>query len=70
MREHIPKKHLNFDEPPKTDKVFDNTADRIYGERNPQPMISESYGIGKSSNPADNLAKFGKKTLMMEQEVS
>jgi len=30
-------------------------------------MISETYGIGKSVNPADNLAKFGKKTLMMEQ---
>ena len=30
-KEHIPKKHLNFEEPIKTDKVFDNTHDRIYG---------------------------------------
>jgi hypothetical protein len=29
-------------------------------------MISESFGIGKSVNPADNLAKFGKKTINME----
>ena len=44
--------------------------ERIYGELNPQPMISESYAIGKGTNPADNLAKFGKKTLAMEQAVS
>jgi len=30
-------------------------------------MISESYGIGKSVNPVDALAKFGRKTLQMEQ---
>ncbi len=33
-------------------------------------MISESYGIGKSVNPVDALAKFGRKTLQMEQQVS
>ena len=49
---------------------MDSTIDRIYGELNPQPMISESYAIGKGTNPADNLAKFGKKTLAMEQAVS
>jgi len=38
--------------------------------KNPQPMISESYYIGKSTNPADNLAKFGRKTLKAEEEVS
>ena len=31
VREHIPKRHLNFEEPIKTDKKFDNTTDRIYG---------------------------------------
>ena len=49
---------------------MDSTIDRIYGQLNPQPMISESYAIGKGTNPADNLAKFGKKTLAMEQAVS
>jgi len=31
-REHIPKKHLDFENPIKTDKIFDNTANRVYGE--------------------------------------
>jgi len=33
IREHIPKKCGNFEEPIKTEKVFDNTGDRIYGKR-------------------------------------
>lgn len=33
-------------------------------------MISESYGIGKSVNPVDALAKFGRKTLQMEQQIA
>ena len=32
-------------------------------------MISETYNIGKSINPADNLTKVGKKTLNQEAEV-
>lgn len=55
IREHIPKKHLDFENPIKTDKVFDNTHERIYGERMVVPMITESYYIGKSVNPADYL---------------
>ena len=35
MREHIPKRHLDFDNAPKPTKAFDNTSDRIYGEKNP-----------------------------------
>jgi hypothetical protein len=34
MREHIPKKHLDFENPINTDKRFDNTVNRIYGENN------------------------------------
>lgn len=33
MREHIPKRHLDFENPIVTDKVFDNTKARIYGEK-------------------------------------
>jgi len=33
VREHIPKRHLNFEEPIITTKKFDNTHNRIYGER-------------------------------------
>jgi len=41
-KEHIPKKHLNFEEPIISGKVFDNTQDRIYGEKLTQPMITET----------------------------
>jgi len=33
-------------------------------------MFSETYSIGKSSNPADALPKAGKKTLMTEQAIA
>ena len=70
VKEHIPKRHGDLENPIFTDKVFDNTSNRIYGELKPQPMISETYHIGKSSNPADNLPKVGRKERMFEQEVS
>ena len=53
VKEHIPKRHLNFEEPIITDKVFDNTNQRIYGEKLDTCMFSETYTIGKSTNPAD-----------------
>jgi hypothetical protein len=35
IREHIPKKHLDFENPINTQgKRFDNTVSRIYGENN------------------------------------
>lgn len=70
VKEHIPKKHCNFDEPILSDKPFDNTNQRIYGQKLQAPMFSETYSIGKSSNPADSLPRAGKKTLMTEQAVS
>jgi hypothetical protein len=33
-------------------------------------MFSETYQIGKSSNPADALPRVGKKNLQTEAEVS
>lgn len=62
VKEHIPKRHLNFEEPIVDDKAKDSTADRIYGERFQQPfMTTETSSIGAGKNPADNLAKVGKK---------
>ena len=69
VREHIPKRHLDFENPIKAEKVFDNTQDRIYGEKLNYPMITESYYIGKSVNPADNIPKIGKKTLGLEADI-
>ena len=69
VREHIPKKHLQFEEPIKNDKKFDNTHDRIHGVRMDQPMYSENYHYGRSVNPADALAKVGLKNKRLEQEM-
>lgn len=66
VKEHIPKKHCDFDTPIVSDKPYDNTNQRIYGEKLDAPMFSETYHIGKSTNPADALPKAGKKTLMTE----
>ena len=60
VKQHIPKRHLNFEEPIEC-KSFDDTANRIYGERQPVPMSTETSTIGTGSNPADNLARVGKK---------
>lgn len=69
MREHIPKKHLQFEEPIKTDKVFDNTHDRIYAEKKDELMYSENYHYGRGVNPADALPRTGLKQKRMEQEM-
>lgn len=69
MREHIPKKHLNFDEPIKTDKVFDNTTLRVYGEQRPEIMSTWNSEYGRSKNAADSIARVGKKTQKLEREI-
>jgi hypothetical protein len=70
VKEHIPKKHLDFENPIKTDKKFDNTHDRIHGVRKDEIMDTENYQYGTSSNPADALPKYGKRTHNMEKEVT
>jgi len=70
VKSHIPKKHLDFDNPPKTGGPTDNTTERIYGELKPQPMVAQSGVVGSGYNPADDLPKVGRKTQNMEREVS
>lgn len=50
MKEHIPKKHLNFEEPIKATKNFDDTHARVYGQKKEELMITENklYGTGKN----------------------
>ena len=50
MREHIPKRNLDFENPIRTNKQFDNTEHRIWGEiqitaTNP---TSSAWGTGKN----------------------
>ncbi len=69
IREHIPKRHLNFEEPIKVTKQFDNTHDRIYGQKRDELMYTENFYYGKGKNPADALPKIGQKTSKLEQEM-
>ena len=61
VKSHIPKRHLDFENPIAVPKLVDSTQDRIYGEVKPQPMVTETSTIGTGFNPADNLARVGKK---------
>ena len=69
VKEHIPKKHLDFENPIRNEKVFDNTHDRIYGEKKDELMYSENFHYGKGKNPADALPKVGRKNKILEQEM-
>ena len=69
VKEHIPKKHLNFEEPIKNDKKTDNTHDRIYGQRKDELMYTENFYYGKGQNPADALPTRGQKTSKLEKEM-
>ncbi len=69
MKEHIPKKHLQFEEPITNNKKFDNTHDRIYGERRDELMFTENYYYGKSKNAADEQPKVGRRTADLESQV-
>jgi hypothetical protein len=42
---------------------MDDTSDRIYGEKKPEAMVTQSTMIGSGYNPADDLPKVGKKTM-------
>ena len=69
VKEHIPKRHLNFEEPIKTTKKFDNTHDRIHGYRTDELMYSENYHYGKGYNKADAIPRVGLKNKRLEEEM-
>jgi hypothetical protein len=70
IRDHIPKKHLDFENPiDTTGKRFDNTVHRIYGEADQQKFNTNNteYGTGKHSTAG--IARFGRKDQMREAEI-
>jgi len=69
MKEHIPKRHLDFENPIKTNKQFDNTVNRIYGQivNSATNPTSGAWGTGK--NPANGIPRVGRKTQMLEREI-
>ena len=69
-REHIPKKHLDFENPINTEKVFDNTSNRVYGESRPETMTTNNLEYGTGKNSADGIAMIGRKTKNIEREIA
>jgi hypothetical protein len=70
MREHIPKRHHDFENPIITDKVFDNTNGRIHGEKIPTNLVPISNVWGTGRNAADNIPRVGLKTQNLEREIA
>lgn len=67
-REHIPKKHLDFENPIQG-KQFDNTMSRIYGESRPEVMTTNNTQYGTGTNPAAGIARVGRKQQIIEREI-
>lgn len=69
IREHIPKKHLDFENPIRG-KMFDNTSDRVCGESRPEIMMSFNHQYGTGKNKAEQFPTMGKKTRNIEHEIA
>merc|ERR1711990_856089 len=69
MREHIPKRHHDFENAIVTDKVFDNTNARIYGEKLSTNMEPTSKDWGTGRNPAHLIPRVGLKNQAFEKEI-
>lgn len=69
-REHIPKRHLDFENQIQTDKVFDNTNARIYGHKVTTNMVPTSNDWGTGKNAADQIPRVGRKTEILEREIA
>lgn len=70
IKEHIPKKHLDFENPIVHNKPCEDSKSRIFGELSTNDFSTETKAIGTSYNPADNLPRLGKKRMQCEQDVS
>jgi len=69
-KEHIPKRHHDFENPIHTDKVFDNTSNRIYGESKPEIMTTNNTEYGTAKSSTAGIARIGRKTDLMEREIA
>ena len=68
-KQHIPKKHLDFESTIERNFKEDVTYDRIHGNRVNTDFHSEAWGIGKGKNKADTLPSKGKRTANLEQDI-
>lgn len=69
IKEHIPKKHGDLENPITHTKVFDNTKNRICGKTEDLNINSTNSEYGKARNPALELPTKGSRTLMQEEMI-
>lgn len=67
-RTHIPKRHHDFENPIQG-KMFDNTANRIYGESNQQLFNTNNTEYGVAKHTTQGIAQVGRKNARMEREI-
>jgi len=70
VKEHIPKKSADLENPIVHSKAFDNTHDRIHGERKPETFDTINQFYGASKNPVDDMPKVGQREMHKEAEVT
>ncbi len=58
-KEHIPKRHLDFENPIVSSKQFDDKSSRIYGAKQQTCMIPTSNAWGTGKNAADLIPRVG-----------
>ena len=68
--QHVPKKHLDFENPITNNPNKFDTRSRIFGHTTASEMTTEQKIIGTGKNPADALPKIGKKQQEIESVVS
>lgn len=68
VREHIPKRHLDFENPIQC-KTFDDTNQRIYGKRTEAEFVATSTAWGTGKNAAHQIPRVGLKSKNFEAQI-
>ena len=69
VREHIPKKWGNLEDPITHEKKFDITQDRIHGQKIEDLYFTETNTYDASLNPADAVPRQGMKKRLIQAKV-
>lgn len=68
-KEHIPKKWGDLENPIVHNKVFDNSHNRIHGEKQYQTFETFNHTYGGAKNPVDSMPKIGRRDEILERNV-
>lgn len=69
IRGHIPKKHLDFENPINTNMKFDDTVKRIYGEEDQQVFFTNNTSYGTAKSSTEGISKIGRKEAAREAQI-